>query len=214
MPLSIKRIIADELSIRLPDSKDQKLYNIPYIVEALKAKLRRDIMKEELLILSNNKEEALWIIDIISSGFSFVSVLGLNDEDSEDVYEKILDGTGISVYFPKAESISLKRYGLLINTVDEASLNLRDIRNNTIIIDFSYGRPFVGVNRYVIDDVCMDINELGLNDNPWIGKEVNSDLYKCLNDSQYKRFCRIYRKGDLFTIEDFVNQSFKIKGGY
>lgn len=214
LPLNIKKIIADNLSINLANTKDIKLYNIPYIIEALKSKLKRDIIKEEILILSNDKEEVLWIIDSISSGFSFLSVLGLNDIDSEDVYEKVLDDIGISVYYPKADSVLLKRYGLIINTLDETSLNLKDVKNNTIIIDFSEGRPFVDTNRYVIEDIYLDISDLGLNDNPWIDKEVNSDLYKCLNNGDSKIFCRIYKKGDLFTIEDFVDQGFKIKGGY
>ncbi|NLY46528.1 MAG: hypothetical protein GX053_11185 [Tissierella sp.] len=214
LPLNIKKIIADNLSINLSDSKDIKMDNIPYIIEALKSKLKRDIIKEEILIISNNKDEVLWIIDSISDGLNFLSVLGLNDSDGEDVYERVLDDIGISIYFPKAKSITLKRYGLIINTIDDISINLKDIKNNTFIIDFSQARPFAGVNRYVIEDVSIDISDLAINDNLWIGKEVSSDLYKCLDDKDSRKFCRIYKSDNLFTMEDLVNQSFKIKGGY
>lgn len=214
LPVNIKRTIADNLSIRLSDGYDVRLYNIPYIIEALKSKWKSDTIKKEILILSNNKDEAIGVIDSISNEFSFISVLGLNDSDGEDVYEKVLDDTGISVYFPKENNISLKKYGFIINTLDYVLINLKGIKNKAIIIDFSKTKPFSSVNRYVIEDVSIDISEIGLIDNPWIGKEVSSDLFNCFSNRDYKSFSRIYKNDDLFTVEDFLNQGLKIKGGY
>lgn len=214
LPISVKKTIADSLSMRLSEGKDIRIYNIPYIIEALKSKWKRDTMKKEILIISNNKDEVIGVIDSISNEFSFISVLGLNDSDGEDVYKKILDDTGISVYFPNRDNISMKRYGLIINTLDDISISLKDIKNNAIIIDFSETKPFTGINRYVIEDVSIDISGLGLIDNPWIGKEVSSDLFQCFGEAQYKSFNRIYKNDDLFTIEDFLSQGQKIKGGY
>lgn len=214
LPLEVKKTIEDGLSIIHTDGKDIRIYNIPYIIEALIHKLKRDIIKEEILVLSNNKEECLKIIDPLSNEFSFISVFGLNEIDGEEVYEEILDNTGISVYLPQGNSISLRRYGLIINTVDHLSLTFKDIRKNAVIIDFSETKSFAGVNRYVIEDITIEISNLGFIDNPWINDEISSDLYRCLFKEEYRRFCRIFRDNSWITIDDFINQGNKIKGGY
>lgn len=214
LPANVKKTIANALSIMLSSGNDIRLYNIAHIVEALKSKWKSDTMKKEILIISNSKDETIEVIESISNGFSFISVLGLNDLDGEDVYEKILDDTGISVYFPKKENISLKKYGLIINTLDDNFINLKDIKNKAIIIDFSETKPFSAANRYVIEDISIDIGEIGLIDNQWIGKEIRSDLFNCFNNKDYKSFSRIYKNKSLLTIDEFLNQGIKIKGGY
>lgn len=214
LPLNIKRAIADSLSIDLCEGRDIRLYNISYIIKALKSQWKDDIIKKEILIVTSDKDEVLEIIYSICDEFSFISVLGLNNEDGEDVYEKVLDDLGISLYYPNRVNISLKRYGIIINLEDNALINLKEVKNKAIVMDFSEIKPFSKVNRYVIEDISIDISDLGLDDNPWIGKEIGSDLFKSLSEGSYKRFNRIYKNDELLTIVDFLNQGLKIKGGY
>lgn len=214
LPLDIKRAIGDRLSIDLCEGREIRLYNIPYIIKALKSKWKDDIIKEEILIVSSDKDEVLKMIYSICDEFSFISVLALNDEDGQDVYEKVLDDLGISIYYPNRVNVSLKRYGLIINLEDDVFINLDQVKNKTIVIDFSERKPFSKVNRYVIEDISIDISDFDLDDNPWIGKEICSDLSKAFSKGSYKEFNRIYKDNELLTIIDFLNQSLKIKGGY
>lgn len=93
-------------------------------------------------------------------------------------------------------------------------LNYREVKYNAIIIDFSATKPFKGANRYVIEDISIDISDLGLVNNPWFSSEVGANLYNCLIKGEYRLFCRIINNGNLITIEDFVNKEHKIKGGF
>ena len=213
LPLNIIKIIEDRLGIDKADYMDMRLFNIPYIIEALMSNTKGDIMKEEILIISNKKGEVLNLIEALSNRFNFISVLGLADNDGEDVYENVLDSIGISIYFPEFKNISLKRYWLIINTLDNLSTNLRDIKKKSIIIDFSSRKPFKGTNPYVIEDLSIDIRGLGLVANPWIGEEIDLDLYGSLFDNEYRKFCRIFNNGVYITIDNFTNQGIKIKGG-
>ncbi|MDR7870929.1 MAG: hypothetical protein RIN55_08735 [Tissierellaceae bacterium] len=213
LPLDVLEIIQSSLDVINQDDNDIRIFNIPFIIEALMLKMKRDIIKEEILIITNDKEEALKIIDLISNKFNFISVLGLNELDGESVYEEVLENTGISVYLPQSSMVSLRRYGLIINTLDNPSISLKGIRNNAIVIDFSSIKPFKGINKYVIEDLSFDLSDLGLNDNPWIDKEVKLNLYSCLFKGKNRRFCRVFNNGGLISIENFVNQGLKIKGG-
>mgnify|MGYP000872848933 FL=1 len=213
-PLAIIRKIEEDLSMNKLDGKSIRLFNIPYIIERLMLKMKRDILKEEILIISEIKEETLKIIDDLSNRFNFISVFGLNEMDEEDVYEEVLENAGISIYYPLGNDISLRKYKVIINTVDELLMNFKDIRKNAIIIDFSDSKPFKGSNRYVIEDISIDISDLGLVNCPWISKEISVSLYAYLFKGKYRLFCRVFNNGKLITIEDFINQGIKIKGGF
>lgn len=213
LPLDIIKIIENRLNVDKSDCMDIRLFNISYIIDALMSNKKPDIIKEEILIISNKKEEVLKIIDSLSNKLSFISVLGLDDIDGENVYEEILHNIGISIYFPQSKNISLKRYWLIINTLDDLSMEAIDIKNKAIIIDFSSTKPFKGANRYVIEDLSIDIRDLGLVDNPWIGKEVDLNLYGSLFGNECRKFCRILNNGAYITIDNFANQGIKIKGG-
>lgn len=214
IPIDIRKKIKKGLSMGETNFMDIRIYNIPYILEGLITSFKGEMTKEELLIISNNKDECLRIIDGVFNSFSFISVLGLNEGDGESLYEEVLEATGISVYLPHYNNISLRRYGLIINTLDNLSIDLTDIKKKAIIMDYSQVKPFAGINRYVIEDISLNIGDLGLDENPWIGNEIDSDLFTSLFKKERQKFCRIYKNDSLLTINDFINQEFKIKGDY
>lgn len=74
LPLEVIKIVEDSLSISSSVDNDIRLYNIPHIIEALIPKIKRDICKEEILIISHKREKPLELlivyrIDLISSQF-------------------------------------------------------------------------------------------------------------------------------------------------
>lgn len=215
LPLETIRLIEEGLQIKKSEDKDLLIYNIPYIIDELKLKIKGDFFKEEILIISDKKEIVLKITDDLSGKFSFISVLGLNDIDVENVYEVVFENTGISIYYPQGNSISLKRYGLIINLLDEITKNYKDIRNNAIIMDFSDTKVLKGANRYVIEGIGFDISDVGLVDNPWISNEVSDNMYSCLFKEERRIFSKVLNNDELITIKDFLDQgSIRIKGWF
>lgn len=215
LSLETIRLIEDSLSISKSEYKDLLIYNIPYIIDEFKLKIKGDFYKEEILILSDKKEIVLKITDALSEKFSFISVLGLNDSDRENVYEVVFENTGISIYYPQGNNISLRRYGLIINILDEFTKNYKDIRNNAIILDFSDTKVLKGFNRYVIEGIGFDISDVNLVDNPWISNEVSDSVYSCMFKGERRIFSKVLNNDELITIEDFLDQgSIRIKGRF
>lgn len=209
----LRENILDNLSIKGNRGKAIRIYNIPFIIGDIILEFGSKPM-EEVLIISNNVDEIINIIYSVADMFRFVSVMGLNSTEGETVYEEILDNIGISVYLVPREEVSFRRYGIIINTLEEDLTHSKDIGKNIIIMDFSEKKPFKGINKYVIEDLSVDISHLELVDNPWIDKEIDSNLYDCLFQKGYNKFCRIIKDDTPFTINEFINQGLKIKGGY
>lgn len=214
LPWKIRKKIEKELSLKGPEGMDIRLYNISYIVEDLVEKFRRNLREEEVLIISEDRSLCLKLIDEISSEFRFISVLGLDEQEGENLYEEVLESTGISVYLPQGKNISLNRYGLVINVLNKTIIDVDKINNRTIILDFGGRKLFEKANRYVIGDISLEIKGLGLAENPWISEEINSSLYECLFHGECRKYKRIYKGESLLTMDEFINQNPIIKGGY
>lgn len=212
LPFECKKEIADSLEVRLADGNNLFKENLPYLIAGIIKYIKRDIKKNEVLLMCNTKDEALELISAIADFFSFISVWGLNQGDGEALHEEVLTDIGISIYLPQQDNFSLKKYGFIINTLNHLPLNIIDVKSSSVIVDLSRDKPLRKQNNLVIEDLYFDISPFELDSNGWIGGHVSSALYACIYGDKPNNFSLVSSNGKIESLENILHQGLKLKG--
>src|SRR5699024_4321328 len=101
MDLQAIERIQFETSMEIPKGLDIKLYNIPLILKEIFRIEKKDIGKEEVLIISSDRDNIIKTIDSISNVFKFISLIGLDKEEEDELCSEILTTRGLSIFQPK-----------------------------------------------------------------------------------------------------------------
>lgn len=211
----IKKTIEMETSLSFSNGKNIRLYNLPMIIEDLGKRLNRDFRRAELLLISQNREEILDVIYSISHIFNFISLIGIGKEEGEEVYSTILDDIGISIFQPINLESTLKNYDIIVNLEDKVIFDIKGIGRNTLVFDFSILKPFKILKKnVVIDDIKMYVQSLGTMNGFPIEQKISSSLYEGLFGEFKERYCQISTRNDDYSIEEYIEQIIRIKGGF
>lgn len=209
----VKRSIETKTSLTFPTGKNIMYYNLPMIIKDISKIMRKDMSKQEVLLVVDNKEEALELINITGDIFNFISLIGLYGEEAEEIYEEVLDKMGISIFQPLDIEKTISDYGIIINQSEEPNLNLEKAKGKAIIFDLSISKIFSKVPRHlIINDIMLNLKNLDMKDNPWIASKVSSDIYEGLFIDDVVKYCQISTKNKSYYIEEYINQGMKIKG--
>jgi len=190
-----------ETSMEIPKGLDIKLYNIPLILKEISRIQKKDIGKEEVLIISSDRDNIIKTIDSISNVFNFISLIGLDKDEEDELCSEILKTRGLSIFQPKNLEKNLNRYNIIINLEEEFYIDKNQISQQAIIFDFSLKRIFNSLqNSLVINDINIDISELLKWENEFINSLVPSSLYEGLVDNNEGRFNQIYIKDSFYKV--------------
>lgn len=212
--VDIKEVIESETSLSFPTGKEIRYYNIPLIIRDVARIMKVDMSQQEVLLIVDKKEDALDIIDIVRNTFNFISLIGIRGEEAEELYEEVLDKTGISIFQPIDVEKTINNYEVIINQSEFINLNLDRIRKKSIIFDYSIYKPFKeAASQLVIYDVIISLRNLGIERNPWIEDKVCSEVYEGLFEDSRVEYCQISTETNFHHVEDYFNQAIKIKGG-
>ncbi len=209
----IIKYIEDYTSLRFPTGKEIRLYNLPFIIEELGKNLHRNFQKEEILLISNNKEEIIDTIYSISHIFNFISIIGIDDEQGEEIYDIIFENTGLSIFQPKNVDNILKDYGVIVNLEDRLLFDEKNINRKTIIFDFSISRPLRTFEKnQIIYDIKLDTHRLGTLHGFKMDACISSRMYECIFGREMARCCGIVARDNFYNIDEYAESNIRIKG--
>lgn len=189
-----------------------RMLNIPFLINDIYKCLSKDSNSADTLIICDNKEMLIDLITILSESINFFTIIGLELSEMDELYDEVFESTGVSVFQPKSIDKIIKNYGTIINVNNKIYFDMKEIRNQSVIIDFSRKKPFKHLenskkNIIYVEDIIFRVNSF----NSWIETFVQPELFESLGEGKDK-FSRIYTKGDYYLVEDFIKSEIKIKG--
>lgn len=209
-----RAIIEDQTSLIFPNGDEIINYNIPIIIRDVFKEMKRDISKQEVLLMVDKKEEAIKLIDSIINDFNFISLIGMDEKEADLVYEEILDKTGVSIIQPLDLEKTIDNYNVLINKLENPTLNWGKLGRKTVVFDLSLSKKIKESCKYLaIHDVKLNSKDLDIKDNIWIKELISSDLYAGLAPSRLEKYSRILVGDNSYYIKDYIEGGTKIKGG-
>ena len=212
IPLHILDIIQDRTGLTFSSGDNSRMLNIPSIIKEVCRCLGRDNNSTDTLLISDNKVKLVDTIKLLSDTINFFTVVGIDASIKEQVYDEVLDLTGISIFQPKSIDKIIKNYGIIINYIDDLKLEMKDIRNQAVIIDFSNEKPFKileGTKKEII--YIEDINFKYEINNDFIGNYISPDLLVGFGEGDKNIFSQIKTNNDFYIISDFIKSQIKVR---
>lgn len=213
LPAEIMDKIIDSTELNLISGDNTRILNIPNIIKEIHKYLKQDYYSKDTLIICSDINRLKFTIEVLSEHIKFITVIGLDYSWKEEIYEEVLESTGISIFQPNNLEKIIKNYSIIINFNDIIDFNINSIRNESVILDFSREKPFKLLNKskksIVIDEINFDIN---LDSYKWIGSRVCPDLLESLGQHNEKEFRQIGIKNDFYFVKDFIFNGIKLRG--
>lgn len=209
--------IRKKTNMRIFTGENTKIKSIPIAIKEIYNLLKEDLKKQEILVISDRKAIAKDIIKSFSKEVRFITTIGDTEENIEEIYNSILEETGLSLFHSSNIEKILSNYSIIVNLKDTLDFNISKLRKSAIVFDLSHSKIFKtadkGRNTYhVIEDFIFQLDSLGIEDTIWINNKLSSNIYESLNEKQDLKFYQIYSNGDYYYLRDFVNLVIRAKG--
>jgi len=212
-PVDYLNKIECNTSLKFRSGDNIRISNIPLIIEKIYKSLGKGYNLTDTLIISDNKQKVIDTIKLLTDKINFFTVIGLDPLSKDELYEEILDCTGVSIFQPNNVDKIIKNYGTIINYNNKVDFEKGNVRNESVIIDFSIEKPFKvleSTNKRII--YVGEINfELNISNN-WIGKFGSAELIECIDGYDNMEFSQIYTNNDFYFIDDFIKSEIKKRG--
>lgn len=198
----------ESLGLKLSKGIDGKIPYIPLVIKDIYKIIGSKLEDQEVLVMSKDKETSKKLIKMISKDIKFITNLGLDLEGSEEIYEYILQETGLSLINSSGINENLKRYNIVINFSDDFKLEALRFKGNAIIFDFGRG----GRALHSIKDFGFRLEDLDLDENKWIENRLDSSLYGILNKGVLGQVLYLYCGNSFYTLDEYVKEFLRLKG--
>lgn len=187
--------IKSKLDIKFKSGKNIRMYNIAMVLNEV-LKYKKEKYKEEILILCEDCDLVYELICFISQDFKFISLLGINKYEIEELYNKIFKEIGTPIFLPKDIKKNFKSTKILINFKEELDEDLiykfKYLNNDAILIDFSLNKPLLEIEGLeIITDLVFDLSKDMLKDNHLMDSEIRSILYESLYENKIEKFSKL-----------------------
>lgn len=209
--------VEEKTSMKIPTGKWIRRNNLPVVINEYFNSFGEDILEQELLLISNNKEETIETIRILSKHFKFITLIGALEEEKEEIYMKILDLTGLSIFQPNSIEKRIKSYDVIINLAEETDIKVYGIKRKTLVIDFSNNKPLKSmentrISDTIIEDLCFRTLDLGIRESGWLKDKISSDLFEGLNIKDNHKFYQIFVGKEYCFMKDYGSYHLKTIG--
>ena len=213
----VKNYIGNEVGLKIISNEETKSTLIPLVIQKIYNVLNERLENKEILVISNNKEYAKKVIREVAKISKFITTFGCNMKESEEIYEYVLEETGLSLFNSSNIDKILGKYSIIINDADDLKLKSSKIKKNTIIIDFNRDNCFDheknnGSRLYQIRDLGFDLKDLGIHSNKWLHSKVDMELYDLINEGALGKVKYLYVENSWYSIKDYTNYFLKVRG--
>ena len=199
-------------NMKIPDGENTKIINLPFVMKDICKTIKENLEEKEILVICDNKEKTKRIIKEISKDVKFVTAIGC-EEDNDEIYEYILEETGLSLFYPSNIKRILENYSIIINLIDDVELDFSKVRRNCIVFDFGKGNSLDNKKRPpFIEDFGFNLADLGIKENKFIKSKILSSLSEALTGDKNKKIKYLYSDKNYYSIKDYVNLFIKLKG--
>ena len=206
--------IQEFTNMKILDGEETRINNLPLVMKDICNLMKEDIAEKEILVICDDKEKTKRTIKEISKDVRFVTAIGC-EEYNDEIYEYILEETGLSLFYPVNIDRILENYSMIINLMDGLSLDFSKVRRNCIVFDFGQGNSLHNNKRPpFIQDFAFNFNDLGVNKNRLMQNRVLSNLFEALVEDRKKDIKYLYSEGNYYSIKDYVNLFIKVKGKF
>jgi hypothetical protein len=210
----ILEYIENTLDMNISKGISTKIFHVPLIIKKIYTLLREDLGEKEVLILSEDKEILKKIIKGVSKDLKLITAIGYDNKYENEIYEYILEETGLSLFCSSNINKILGNYSIIINLMKDFNLDIEKIKRNCLIFDFSRESLAKKEARKSnkIGDFVFQLEDTDINKMKWIEKDVHSDLYESLNGNCEKDISYLSCENDYYTIGEYVNLFMKHRG--
>lgn len=215
----------DKKSIELIDkSTNLKVFNgikvlfcfLPLVLNKIYSKLGEDLKEKEVLIIGDEEEITKEIIQYLCKEVKFITLAGDYDSIIDNISKDILEMTGLSIFYSKNIDRILTNYSIIINLKENCYLNLKRLRKEAVVFDFSIGRGISNIMRdrsiKIIEDFIFRIDGEDLKENSFIESLVPSYIYEYFFKFKSENLAGLLVNGEIYTIQDFIDYEIRNKG--
>jgi len=184
---------------------------LPIVLDSIYRLLDKDLKSKEVLVIGNKEEVTKKVIESICKVVRFVTITGnFQKESVENIYQYILEKTGLSVFYSKNIDRILTNYSIIINLIDNCRLNNKTLRNDAIIFDFSFDKYLSRELRYnskltVIEDFIFKGDNVNFDRKGIIPELIPSYIYEYLIKSKPNDLYGVYADEKIYSIEDLIS---------
>lgn len=202
--------IESTLDVKFASGNKIRTHNFKNFLKGLPSLLNNELSRNDLLILSSDKNKLIDIIKSLPQGLNCIANLGIKEDN---LYEDILNETGVSIYEPYKIDKAIKNFHIIINYSEEVLFDISKIKSRAIILDFSKGKPLEPVRKLNKNIIYIDdfIYHSKLN-SKWIDSSIDSRLYETIYPDRVERFHQIYADGSSWFLEEYMAIKIKKRG--
>lgn len=187
-----------------------RIKNLGLLLERISKLLNRQVYKNDLLIVCDDKARLLEIIKTLPKELNCIASLGILEDD---LYEDILKETGVSIYEPRRMEKAIKNFNIIINFSERTLLDISNIRNQGLVIDYSSNKTLQEVTKLNKSIVYIeDLYFPSKLNSKWIEKFISSRLYETIYPGKIEEFGKIYSQASHFYLDEYINSKIKIRG--
>ncbi|WP_313757829.1 hypothetical protein [Tissierella sp.] len=206
--------IEEFTNMKISDGENIKITNLPLIMREICNIMKSNLEEKEILVICDNKERMKAVIKGISKDIRFITAIGC-EKDNDEIYEYILEETGLSLFYSSNIKRILENYSIIINLIGNLQIDFSKVRKNCIIFDFGNGIHLNNKKTLpFIRDFAFDLNDLGIEENIWIENIVLSSLAESLIGGNIEGIRYLYCEDNYYSINDYVKSFINIKGNF
>lgn len=204
MDKKILKVIEKETGMKIPTGLDIKIFNIPLILEEISNLSKRNIRDSEVLIIGENKDQLLNTINQVAHLLRFISLIGIDQAGQDEIYQEVLETTGLSILQPKKYESDLKKYDVIINLSDKQLVDVSRIKRESIVFDLSLSKNLTSIkNPLVISDISIACKGETVGSGHPIANHISSGPYQFISNGRKEKFHRVYIKDRYYDLKEF-----------
>lgn len=207
--------IEEKLHLNIEPGYKNKIKYLPHMIQNIFKALKEEQSQREFLIIGRDPNGIKEVAVNIADQFKFISIYGMGEDESDDVYEYVLEKTGASIFVPTDLKGVIKNYSVIIN-LDDSTLNelhYRNIKKGVIFFDF-------GTNNREFDaiqDFEYKIKNFKSKQIACFAKAINSSICEgfknelgddCIVPSG------IISRGEVYEIDEYIKLFIRFKGKF
>ncbi|NLK43378.1 MAG: hypothetical protein GX300_03160 [Tissierellia bacterium] len=211
----ILKYIEDSVNVKVFYGEDTKIKYLPTVMKKACSILKENLQEKEVLILDDNINRIKETIKEISGYVGYITVVGLDEDEQNDLYDYILEETGISIFYPFDIGKIAENYSIIINFMTNIEDLLRKFKRQSFIFDFSQGKYESLKNRPpLIQDFFFNFSPIKGENYNIINAKISSSLFAALSLTQYKEDVLLYAEGKGYSIRNYIDNYIKFKGRF
>lgn len=210
---NVLKTIEDNTNVKVFYGENIRIKYLPFILKEIYEILNDNLQEKEILILDSDIERIKRTIKTLSRHIAYITVAGLSEQNQNDLYNYILEETGISVFFSNNIERIAGNYNVIINFIDNMDYIINKLKKHSLVFDFSRGENEKLVNRPpLIKDFYFTLNNYEHKEF-LTSKEISSSLFEALSLKQFNSIL-LYAENELYSTRRFAENFLRIKGRF